>query len=131
MPTGQRRLRPWRRSGLYNNKKPLTPAQQQAALDLRQRLIDQHLGGDASPAQSIVLGLITSAVLRHNSVASWLRDQPGPWVDARGRRAWSILTDLGQMERHVARLIQVLVDPALARRPVEVEDVRQRYGIDG
>src|SRR5262249_2571639 len=52
MPTGQRRLRPYRPSGMYRAQ--ATPAQQTAAAGLREQLIQDHLHGDPSAGQQVI-----------------------------------------------------------------------------
>lgn len=119
MPSGPRRLRPWRPSGLYRNK-ALTPQQQQTAGTLRDQLA-ADLGQDPSAAQRILLDLVAIAKVKHADAAHYLMSLPRPWVDKRSRSVWRIVHDTSKLERHVARLVQALVDPALERRPQPVE----------
>jgi hypothetical protein len=123
MPAGPRRLRPWRPSGLYRKAGPLTPAQEHAAAPLREQLITDHLNGDPSAAQKVLLDLLVFAKVKHADVASFLMRQPRLWCDRRSRSAWKIVHDTSKLERHVARLVAALVDPVLERRPVPVEDL--------
>jgi hypothetical protein len=116
MPARPRRLRPYRASGLYAAPAP-------PATGLREQLIADHLGGEPSAAQSILLGLLSSAVAKHASVSNYLRSLPHPWVNKRRNAAWQIVHDLSKLERHVARLVAARVDPALERRPRPVEDL--------
>jgi hypothetical protein len=122
MPSGPRRLRPYRPSGLYRAQ--TTPAQQQAAASLREQLIADHLHGDPSAGQQILLGLLSSAAARHTSVANYLRTLPHPWVSRKTNRAWGIVMDLAKIERHVARLVAALCDPSLERKALPVEDLQ-------
>jgi hypothetical protein len=56
--------------------------------------------------------LTFSPVHRRKKPLPPARQQPGPWVDQRSRRVWRVVTDLSRLELHVAKLIQVLCDPA-------------------
>jgi hypothetical protein len=84
---------------------------------LRDQLIADHLHDDPTAAQQVILDLLTFAKIRHADATSYLTTVPRPWIDRRSRRAWTIVHDLGRLERHIARLTLALVDPVLERRP--------------
>jgi hypothetical protein len=116
-----RRFRPYRASGMYRGV--LTAPQQQQATDIRERLIADHLGGEPSAAQDIVLGLLGTAAAKHADAWAYLRSLPKPWVNRRSNRSWELVHDLSRLERHCAKLIEVLVNPALERRAQPPEDL--------
>jgi hypothetical protein len=101
----------------------LTAPQQTQAADIRERLIADHLGGAPSAAQDIVLGLLGAVAAKHADAWAYLRSMPKPWVNKRSNRSWELVHDLSKLERHCAKLIEVLVNPALERRPQPVEDL--------
>jgi hypothetical protein len=115
-----RRLRPWRNAGLYRTRPP-TPAQQQTAMTLREQLVTDHLHNDPTAGQQVILDLLTFAKVRHADATSYLASMPRPWIDRKSHQAWRVVHDLGRLERHIARLMLALVDPALERRPEPVE----------
>jgi hypothetical protein len=121
MPERPRRYRPYRASGLYRGV-PTAPQQTQAA-DIRDRLIADHLGGAPSAAQDIVLGLLGAAAAKHADAWAYLRAMPKPWVNRRSNRSWELVHDLSKLERHCAKLIEVLVNPALERREPPAENL--------
>jgi hypothetical protein len=115
-----RRLRPWRNAGLYRTKPP-TPAQERTAATLRDQLVADHLHNDPTAGQQVILDLLTFAKVRHADATSSLATMPRPWIDRRSHRAWQVVHDLGRLERHIAKLLLVLADPTLERRPEPVE----------
>jgi hypothetical protein len=120
MRAEHRRFRPYRASRLYSAGPPTTQ-QQQAAGNLREQLIADHLRGEPTAAQRIILDLLSFAKAKHADAANYLMQLPRPWCDRKGHRAWQIVHDTSKLERHVARLVSALVDPALERRPLPVE----------
>jgi len=114
-------LRPWRPSGVHRSV-PTAPQQQQAT-DIRERLIADHLGGEPSAAQDIVLGLLGAAAAKHADAWAYLRSLPKPWVNRRSNRSWELVHDLSRLEKHCAKLIEVSVNPALERRAQPPEDL--------
>jgi len=83
------------------------------------------LGGDPSAAQLVLIDLAVKAKLKHQVVSSYLNTLEVPWVDRRSHRAWRLVHDLAKLERHVARLIQAVMNPALARRAAPVMDLHE------
>jgi hypothetical protein len=121
MATGSRRLRPWRAHRLYAAP---TPAQQTVAQGVKGRLIADHLGGqEPTTGQDTVLSLLACAIARHSQAVKYLATVPTPWMNRKSHTPWQVLSDMRREERHIAKLIQALVDPALERKPVEVEDL--------
>jgi hypothetical protein len=102
---------------------PPTPQQRQSAAALRDQLVADHLNGDPTAGQQVVLDLLTFAKIRHADCTTYLANMPRPWVDRRSHRAWTITHDLAKLERHIARLMLALVDPALERRLQPPEDL--------
>src|SRR4029077_13169322 len=88
---------------------------------LRDQLVADHLHDDPTAGQQVILDLLTFAKVRHADATSYLAQVPRPWLDRRSHRAWQIVHDLGRLERHIAKLMLVLVDPTLERRPEPVE----------
>jgi hypothetical protein len=128
MPNGQRRIRPWRATGLYRGRATgttpaPTPQQRQSVADLRDRLVADHLQNDPTAGQQVILDLLTFAKIRHADAMNYLSTMPRPWIDRRAHRAWRIVGDLARMERHIAKLVTALVDPALERRLSPPEDL--------
>jgi hypothetical protein len=124
MPNGQRRIRPWRATGLYRGKPATsapTPAQQRSITGLREQFLTDHLRGDPTAGQQVILDLLVFAKIRHADAMAYLSTMPRPWIDRRSHRAWRVVEDLSRMERHIARLTLALVDPVLERRPQPVE----------
>ena len=115
-----RRFRPYRSTRLYSTGPPTT-RQQHAAGNLRDQLAADHLHSDPTAGQQVILDLLVFAKARHADATSYLATMPRPWIDRRSHRAWQIVHDLGRLERHIARLMLALVDPALERRPEPVE----------
>ena len=122
MPGVQRRIRRYHSTGMYRGRNgPPTPQQRQTAATLRDELVTDHMRGDPTAGQRVILDLLTFAKIRHADATTYLAGMEHPWVDRRSRRAWTIVHDLGRLERHIARLVQALVDPALERRPQPIE----------
>jgi hypothetical protein len=117
-----RRLRPYRPSGLYRLGPP-SVQQQQAAAPLRDQLVTDHLNGEPTAAQKVILDLLIFAKAKHADAAHYLMSLPRPWCDKRSRSAWKIVHDTSKLERHVARLVAALVDPVLERRPTPPMDL--------
>ena len=83
-----RRLRPWRNAGLYCTRPP-TPAQRQTATTLREQLTADHLHGDPTAGQQVILDLSKSQI-RGYSAAFGVEDDGRafhllPFVDDAGR----------------------------------------------
>src|SRR5262245_34197881 len=118
MASLHRRLRPYRQAGLYRSK----PAPSLAArVTLREQLLADHLHDDPTAGQSVILDLLTFAKVRHDDATNYLASMPRPWIDRKSHRMWQVVHDLGRLERHIAKLMLALVDPALERRPEPVE----------
>src|SRR5262245_20378783 len=103
MATGRRRFRAYHHVGLY--KKRLTPTQLQAAGTLNQQLVADHLDGDPTSGQAVILALIGAAAARHKDAWDYLQTLPKPWIDKRSRRAWKLTHDLSLLEKHVSKLV--------------------------
>jgi hypothetical protein len=121
MPAVPRRFRPYRQAGLYRGRASgtppaPTPQQRQSIADLRERLVADHLQNDPTAGQQVILDLLVFAKVRHADATSYLSTMPRPWIDRRAHRAWRIVGDLARMERHIAKLVSALVDPALERK---------------
>jgi hypothetical protein len=122
-PSRERRWRPrpWRASGMHRQ---LAPAELHAADRLRAELIADHMGGEPSAAQAIVLSLLASAATRHANVSRYLASLGDvAYVDKRSRKTWRVVHDLSSLEAHVGRLVALLCDPALGRTPAEALDL--------
>jgi hypothetical protein len=121
MASLHRRLRPYQPAGLYrgraNGTPPApTPNQQRSIASLRDQLVTDHLQNDPTAGQQVILDVLCFAKIRHADAMAYLSRMPRPWIDRRAHRAWRIVGDLARMERHIAKLVSALVDPALERR---------------
>jgi len=104
------------------HSRQLTTGEQGTAAELQLALQADHCP-DPSAAQRIVLALVASAAARHRNVSSYLHGLPGPWVDKRSRKAWRLVHDVSTLEAHVAKLVELLASPALARAAAPPEDL--------
>jgi hypothetical protein len=71
-----------------------------------------------------VLSLLACAITRHSQATEYLAGVPTPWMNRKTHAPWGVLADMRGEEKHIARLLESLVNPNLERRPAEVEDLR-------
>jgi len=126
MPSRSRqRFRPYRPSGLY--RKALTPAQQEAKVSLRDRLIADRGGPEEiTTAEEILVDLIAAAFVKHADAVSYLRTLPAPWVNRKSHASWPLVRDTTYLASHLAQLLDRL---GYEPRAKTVRDIRQEAGL--
>ena len=117
MPTGPRRLRPYRASGIH--RKVPTTEQHGAAASLRDRLLADRGGPEhATEAETVLVDLIAMGATMHHDAARYLASLPRPWVDRRSNKSIRLVHDVRRLAGHVAKLLAHL---GYDRKPVPVE----------
>ena len=120
MASSQRRIRPYRVSGMY--RQAPTPQQLTAGASLKEQLIADRGGADMiSTAERLLIDCISMAAIKHTDIHSYLVALPRPWCNRKSHEAWRVVMDAARLEAHLVKLLQAL---GLERRAEPVEDVR-------
>lgn len=125
MAAEQRRIRPYRPSGLYARGEP-SDAMREAMDTLRAELVADKGGLESvTTAERLLIDLAVGAAVKHQAVSAYLSTLPS-LVDKRRRRVWQVVRDSTTLAGHLQGLLR---DLGLERRAVAVKDIRQASGL--